>query len=76
MIQSSASGNRIARSPVTGAFYLVTEWREDSDDQIVAREKEELSDAEVVDRLGDDLPDEWREQIEADLWKEVSDEPP
>jgi hypothetical protein len=61
---------------VTGAFYLVTEWREDSDDQIVAREKEELSDAEVVDRLGDDLPDEWREQIEADLWKEVSDEPP
>lgn len=63
---------RIARSPVTGAFYLVTEWREDGDGQIVAREKEELSDAEVVEHLGDDLPDEWREQIDATLWTEVS----
>jgi len=76
MIQSSTSGNLIARSPVTGAFYLVTEWRKDLDGQIVARKKEELSDAELAERLGDDLPDEWREQIEADLWKEVSDEPP
>lgn len=73
MIQSSTSGNLIARSPVTGAFYLVTEWREDSDGQIVAREKEELSDAEVVERLDEDLPDEWREQIDANLWTEVSE---
>lgn len=63
---------RIARSPVTGCFYLVTEWREDSDGQIVAREKEELSDAEVVERLGDGLPEEWREQIDANLWSEVN----
>jgi hypothetical protein len=73
MTTSSTSGERIARSPTTGAFYLVTEWREDSDGQIVAREKEELSDAEVVDRLGDNLPDKWREQINANLWTEVGE---
>jgi hypothetical protein len=65
---------RIARSPTTGAFYLVTRWHEDSaTGQIVAREKTELSDAEVVERLGDDLPDEWREQIDDNLWNEVSE---
>ena len=73
MTASLISGKRIARSPATGAFYLVTEWREDGDDQIVAREKTELSDEEVVERLGDDLPDEWREQIDANLWNEVSE---
>jgi len=70
---TDAQRSRIARSPATGAFYLVTEWREDSDGQIVAREKEELSDAEVVERLGDDLPEEWREQIDANLWSEVGE---
>lgn len=72
-VETAEREARIARSPATGAFYLVTEWREDSDGQIVAREKEELSDAEVVERLGDDLPDEWREQIDANLWTEVSE---
>ena len=71
MTQSSTSGERIARSPVTGCFYLVTEWRETSDGQIVSRQKREICDEEVVRRLGDELPEEWREQIEDDLWKGV-----
>lgn len=68
---SPTEETRIARSPITGAFYEVTEWVGNGE-QIIAREKRELSDQQVVDRLGDDLPAEWREQIEDNLWTEVS----
>ena len=64
-------GERVTRSPITGAFYLVTRWIDHGDGKLRALDKEEISDEEVVERLGDDMPDEWRKQMDESLWNEV-----
>lgn len=66
-------GERVARSPISGCFYLVTKWIDHGDGNITALQKEEITDAEVVEHVDGELPNEWREQIDADLWKEVHD---
>jgi hypothetical protein len=64
-------GERVARSPITGCFYLVTKWIDHGDGKTTALRKEEISDAEVVERVDGELPDEWKAQIEETLWNEV-----
>lgn len=50
------TGERYARSPMTGNFYRVTKWRDLGDGKIKALEKEEIGREEV--------PDVWLERIE------------
>jgi hypothetical protein len=67
-------GERVARSPISGCFYLVTKWIDHGDGNITALQKEEISDAEVVEKVDGELPEAWREQIEQDLWHSLDEQ--
>jgi hypothetical protein len=50
------TGERYARSPMTGCYYRVTKWVDKGDGKLVCHEKEE------VER--EDVPDRWLEALD------------
>lgn len=52
----SESGERYAKSPLTGNYYRVTKWKDLGGGKIQAQQKEQ------VDR--EDVPDEWLEVLD------------
>lgn len=50
------TGERYAKSPMTGNYYRVTKWLDKGDGKIQARQKE------PVDR--EDVPEEWLEVLD------------
>jgi len=50
------TGERYAKSPLTGNYYRVTKWIDKGDGKIQSREKEQ------VDR--EDVPEKWLEVLE------------
>ena len=55
----------IAKSPITGEWYRVTEWETLEDGKVVAREKEPIDESEV--------PEPVREQLEGEEESTSSD---
>lgn len=53
---SAETGERYAKSPLTGNYYRVTEWVDHGDGKIQAKDKE------LVDR--EDVPDDWLEVLD------------